>query len=87
MVNQGKVGKQFPSGKKREGCVDYPERSHGRLSPKSLKNSDGRVGRNKVYHEKSAEVVVGTANTEGPNVCIVLITMSKYQTVRNRENV
>ena len=54
---------------------------------KIFKNSDGRVGRNKVYHEKSAEVVVGTANTEGPNVCIVLITMSKYQTVRNRENV
>ena len=37
MVNQGKVGKQFPSRKKREGCVDYPERSHGRPSPKSLK--------------------------------------------------
>ena len=54
-----------------------------RLSRVNFKISDRKAWSKKVNHEKSAEVVVGKANTEGPNVCIVLITMSKNQTVRN----
>ena len=75
---------RIPFGKEeRRACV-LPREVSWTTKSNIFKNSDGKVGRNKVYHEKSAEVVVGTVNTEGPNDCIVLITMSKHQTIRWR---
>ena len=51
------------------GLLNYPGRSCEQRIPVNFKNSNGTVGRKKVCHKKSAEVVVGrTHNTEGPNV-------------------
>ncbi|MBP5362933.1 MAG: hypothetical protein J6Y71_07955 [Ruminococcus sp.] len=73
----------IPFGKEERRLCVLPREISWTTKSNIFKISDGKVGRNKVYHEKSAEVVVGTANTEGPNVCIVLITMSKHQIIRN----
>ena len=74
---------EIPFGKEERRLCGLPREISWTIKSNIFKISDGKVGRNKVYHEKSAEVVVGTTNTEGPNVCIVLITMSKHQTIRN----
>lgn len=50
-----------------------------------FKISDGTIGRKKVYHKKSAEVVVGRdIYTKGPNVYMVQLTMRNVWIVRNR---
>lgn len=74
---------RIPFGKEERRLCVLPREISWTTKSNIFKNSDGNVGRNKVHHEKSAEVVVGTANTEGPNVCIVLTTMSKHQIIRN----
>ena len=56
------------------GLVNYPGRSCEQRIPVNFKSSDGTVGRKKVYHKKSAEVIVGiTTNTEGPNVYMMFV--------------
>ena len=74
---------RIPFGKEERRLCVLPREISWTTKTNIFKNGDGNVGRNKVYHEKSAEIVVGTANTEGPNLCIVLITMSKHQIIRN----
>ena len=71
MGKSGESGEEIPFGKEeRRLCVLHRDISWTAKS-RNFKIRDGKVGRNKVYHEKSAEVIVGIANTEGPNVCIV----------------
>ena len=74
---------KIPFGKEERRLYGLPREISWTIKSNIFKISDGKVGRNKVCHEKSAEVVVGKANTEGLNVCIVLITTSKHQTIRN----
>ena len=74
---------KIPFGKEERRLCGLPREISWTIKSNIFKISDGKVGRNKVCHEKSAEVVVGKANTEGLNVCIVLITTSKHQTIRN----
>ena len=50
-----------------------------------FKISDGTIGRKKVCHKKSAEVIVGmNTHTEGPNVYMVQPTIRNARTVRNQ---
>ena len=74
---------KIPFGKEERRLCGLPREISWKTKSNIFKISDGKVGRNKVCHEKSAEVVVGKANIEGLNVCIVIITISKHQTIRN----
>lgn len=50
-----------------------------------FKSSAGNIGRKKVCHKKSAEVIVGmNTNTEGPNVYMVQLTIRNARIVRNQ---